>query len=205
MPLLKRRPVARFFVRLAVVYGLLIMPWPGVDRAYVAFFRASGNLLFHSTGPAGIVRFERESPPGNPWATKITLKNLRTGAEAHIDRANARHAYLTCALVTALIVATPVPWSRKWRSLLLGLLLANAVVSFGMWLGIMEIFCGPPPLAQYVPSPFWRSVLNAAVSILTVSPEVPFALPVLIWPLVTIRSSDVSRWLGQGELRGPRR
>lgn len=204
MPLLKRRPIARFFVYLAVVYGLLIIPWPGVNRAYMTFFRVAGNLVFHSIGPAGIVRFENESPPNDPWATKITFKNLRTGAEAHLDKCNARHGYLMCSLVTALIVATPVPWSRKWKSLLLGLFLANVILSLTMWLGLVNVFCGRPPLGQYAPSPFWRSVLATALNILTLSPEVPFAVPVLIWPLVTLRPGDVRRWLDLDEPRRPR-
>lgn len=199
MPLLKRRPIARFFVYLAVVYGLLIIPWPGVNRAYMTFFRVAGNLVFHSIGPAGIVRFENESPPDNPWATRVTFKNLRTGAVGHQDRCNARHGYLMCSLVAALIVATPVPWSRKWKSLLLGLLLANVILLLSMWISLTDVFCGPPPLGQYAPSSFWRSVLDVALNILTLSPEVPFAVPTLIWPLVTLRPSDARRWLDQGK------
>jgi hypothetical protein len=197
--LLRRRPILRFFLLLAGVYVLLIVPWPGVNPAYMAFFRLAGNLLFHSTGPVGVVHFENRSPPNNPWATRVTFKNLRTGAEAHNDRCYARHSYLTYALLTALIVATPVPWSRRWKSLLLGLLLASAAVAFTIWLGIMDIFSGPPPVGQFSLSAFWRAALAAALRILTLSPEVPFALPTLIWPLVTLRPDDARRWLGHAK------
>jgi len=196
--LLKRKPILRFFLLFAVVYGLLdLIPWPGINPAYMAFFRFTGNLLFRSTGPAGLVRFENQSPPDNPWATKITFKNLRTAAQTSADRCNVRHGYTAGSLLAALILATPVPWSRKWKSLLLGLLLTNIVLAFSMWLVIMDVFCGPPPIGQFAISPFWKSVLDSALRILALSPEVPFALPVLIWPLVTLRREDARRWLGQ--------
>ncbi|HVP10334.1 MAG TPA: hypothetical protein VMV94_04005 [Phycisphaerae bacterium] len=192
----RRRPVTGFFVKLIFIYGLLIAPWPYLASAYLAFFRASGNLFLSSIGPAGAVRFEHQSPPDDEWATKLSFKNRRTGAEGTLERCNARHWYLMAALVTALIVATPIRWSRKWKSLLLGLVAANVIMALGMWLNLVEVFSGDGPLAQFKLSPFRAGALNVAVRILAQSPEVPFAVPIFIWLLVTLRRGDLRQWLG---------
>ena len=184
-----------FFIALPLIYGLLIAPWPFISRAYTGCFRAAGNLLFSSIGPAGSVRFENQSVPDDEWATRLSFKNRRTGAEGSLERVSARPGYLMAAMITALILATPIPWSRKWKSLLLGLLLANLVFALGLWLSLLDVFSSGGPLAQFTPSPFWANALKLAVKILALSPEVPFALPVFIWLLVTIRLGDVRRWL----------
>jgi hypothetical protein len=190
-----RSPITAFFVKLVLIYGLLILPWPYMHAAYLAFFRAGGNLLLNSIGPAGTVRFESQSPPDDNWATKLTFKNRRTGAEGTLERCNARHGYLMASLVTSLIVATPIPWSRRWKSLLLGLVIANVILAVGIWLSLVSVFNGDGPLAQFTLSPFWTGVLSVAVRILALSPEVPFAAPVFVWLLVTLRRSDLQRWL----------
>jgi hypothetical protein len=191
----RHRPIAGFFVKLVLLYGVLIAPWPYVHTAYLACYRAAGNFLFHSIGPAGGVRFESQSPPDNKWATKLTFKNRRTGAEGVLENWNTRHEYLTMALVTALIVATPIPWARRWRSLLFGLVIAGAILAAGIWLSLVDYFCNPGPLAQFALTPSWTWVLKLAVKILASSPEVPFAVPVFIWLLVTLRRGDVQNWL----------
>lgn len=191
----QHRPILKFFVILLVAYGALIAPWPGLDAAYLAFFRTTGNIVFHSIGPAGAVRFENQPPQGDNWATKITLRNKRTGAEGRIDRCSARHGYRMAALVAALIIATPLPLRRRCLALFWGLLIANAILLFTTWLGFVDVFSAEGPLRQFTLSPFTTKVLLLAVRILTLSPEVPFAVPVFIWIAVAIRRQDLQRWL----------
>jgi hypothetical protein len=192
----QRRPITGFFVRLLLIYGFLIAPWPFTNCAYMACFRVAGNLLFNSVGPAGSVRFEGQSPPDDKWATRLTFRNRASGAEGSLERCNARHGYLMLSLTAALIAATPISWSRRWKSLLLGLFLANVILELTVWLTLLGVFSDGGPLAQFTPSPFGKSVLTLAVRILALSPEVPFVMPVFIWLLVTIRRCDLQQWLG---------
>ncbi len=183
-----------FFLRLILIYGLLIVPLPGLNPGYLAVFRAGGNLLFGSFGPSGTVRFVEESPPQDSWSTKMTFRNRLNGFGGGVFY-KTRHGYLATVLVLALILATPVSRRRKGWAILWGLLLANAFVTLRIYLGLVHLFSGPgDPMAMFSFSPFWKDALHLAVQISSVSPELTFVVPVFIWIVVTLRRGDLQRW-----------
>lgn len=183
-----------FFLRLILIYGLLIVPWPGLNPGYLAAFRAGGNLLFGSFGPSGTVRFVDESPLQDSWSTKLTFKNRLSGRGGGVFY-KTRHGYLATALVLALILATPVSLRRKGWAILWGLFLANAFVALRIFLGLLALFSSPgDPMAMFSFSPFWKDALQLAVRTLIVPPELTFVAPVFIWIVVTLRKGDLERW-----------
>ncbi len=210
-PARKRRPAVSFFLALFALFVVLYLPWPGLDSAYLACFRAAGNVLFGSIGPAGVVEFVDEYPakyerfappaPAENWPVRLILKNRRTAKEK-LQVYSARHGYLAAALTAALILATPIPWPRRARALLLGLILVNLFAALRIYLGLLSEFTGDNPIAQFHPGPFWKSALDLSVRMLTVSPEFTFVIPVFIWIAVTIRRRDVEAWRG-GLSSGP--
>ena len=188
-----------FFLRLILIYGLLIVPWPGLNPGYLTFFRAGGNLLFGSFGPSATVRFVDESPPQDSWSTKLTFENRLNGRGGGIYY-EARQGYLATALVSALILATPVSRRRKGWAILWGLLLANAFVALRIHLGLLDLFSRPgDPMAMFSFSPFWKDALQLSVLISTASPELTFVVPVFIWIVVTLRRGDLERWRGAAD------
>ena len=54
------RRIAGFFARLAVIYALFVIPWPGIKTVYAALFRTGGNLVIPS-----FVRNARNKPRGS--------------------------------------------------------------------------------------------------------------------------------------------
>ncbi len=191
------------FLRLFVIFVLLYCPWPGLDRAYLACFRAAGNVLFGSIGEVGVVEFvaefprqyERFAPPAPPenWPVRLILKNRKTAKEK-LQVYSARHGYLAAALTASLILATPIPWRRRCKVLIFGLILANGFAALRIYLGLLNEFSGDNPIAQFHPGPIWRSALELSVRMLTVSPEFTFVIPVFIWIAVTIRRRDLNDW-----------
>jgi hypothetical protein len=86
----------------------------------------------------------------------------------------------------------------------LGILVAGAIQALTLWLSLVNVFSDNTPIMQFVFSPAAKKALALAVRILSLSPEVPFAVPVLIWIAVTIRRHDLSAWTGRpASHRGP--
>lgn len=197
----KPRPFTLFFLKLLLIYVALVVPWPGLDRPYLACFRAVGNRLFGSFGSGGEVQFVTEFPfktkqptlSREKWPVKYVLRN-KINSKAFAGQYLARHGYLTLALVIALILATPVPWSRRWKALLLGFFLINGFVAFRVFIALLNEFT-QGSIALFTPSPFWKKALQLAFEIMTRSPEFTFIVPVFVWVLVTLRRRDFDRWL----------
>lgn len=193
----RNRLIIGFFLRLIVLYGLLIAPWPGLDRAYLACFRAAGNTLFGTFHSAGSVRFVEDPHPSVKWPTRMIYRKRGARGEGR-GRYDTRQGYLATALAMALIAATPVPWSRRWKALFWGFLLANGFVALRVYLGLLDLYSEADPVALFHFSPFWKRALGLVVRITTVSPEFTFVVPVFIWVIVTLRRRDFERWRDGG-------
>jgi hypothetical protein len=187
-----RNLILRSFALLVGTYILLIVPWPGVARAYLASVNAVGGRLLGDFGAEGGVVFR--SHPTKPWTSVQTLykrsAKVSIAAERNYDT---RQDYLATALVVALILATPLPRRRKAIALVLGLLLINAFVVWRIWIGLVDVF-SENQLALIQLAPFWKETVRLAVQIFVGSIESSFIVPVFIWILVTFRRGDLERW-----------
>ncbi len=144
--MLKRKPIAGFFVRFLIVYAALMAPWPVVRDSYAALYRAGCNALFARFGSDGAVRLR---PLGKPIAkhdTEFALTNRRTGAE-YTFAGSSLQGYNPTAFVVALILATPIPWSRRWRAVLWGLLWVNVYVALRVVVFLVMAYSGDNSLA----------------------------------------------------------
>ncbi len=183
------RTLLRFFVLLVLIYALLILPWPGVDRGYLVCVCAVGNQFFGTIAKEGTVVFD--SHPTNNWLCSQTLTHRGTGKFAR-RLSLVRPDYLATALVVALVLATPISWRRKSIALLLGLLLIDAFVFWRLWLGLVDTF-SDHQLALIRFTPFWKETVRLAVHIFIGSIEASFIVPVFVWILVTFRRGDLER------------
>ncbi len=191
--MLQRRPITGFFLKLTLLYGLLLVPWPGVNTVYLGCLHRAGNLLYGSFGSEGLVHLDVAPEGKGEWATLVMLMNKSTGFRAGLLY-QSRQDYLGTGLLVTLILATPIPWSRRWKSLLWGLLAINAFVTFRMMIWLIDVFSGDNPLAIFTLGETAKSVIHLCANALLVAPEATFVVPVPIWILVTIRRGDVTRW-----------
>ena len=197
--MLPARWTRRFVLRLLLLYGLLVVPWPGLQEGYAALFRAGGNQLFRSFGSPGTVDFRTLAPAWKACDTDVVFRNPGHGVILWL-RYSSRHAgYLPTATLIALVLATPTPWSRQWRALLLGLALVNGFVVVRVALALVRGFRG---VDLFVYGPFGDAVVDIAFQAVFVSSVTSCVVPALIWILVTFRREDFDTVLRK---RRPRR
>ena len=191
--MLPLRRIGGFFLRLLLAYGLLIAAWPVLRGAYSAGYRAVGNVVFQSFGPHGSVRFLPFSD-ANKMDTTVHLVNRRTGCTKRIRQSSRLMGYVPTAEVIALILATPLPWSRKWTALLYGWILAHGLAALRVTILVLYGFSGTHQGALYAPGPFWGAILSGAYTVIAASFGFAFAAPILVWILATFRRGDLERW-----------
>jgi hypothetical protein len=193
-----RNPLPGFLVRLAVIYALLIVPWPGFREGYGRYLQVLGQAVLGTDRGRPQVRFETVP------ATERRGLDLRV-ALAHPERVDVRGmvpvqyldldsrgiGWVPTALTLALIAATPVPWRRRGWALLAGLLAVQAYVLACLAVGASHAAAGFSPAA---PATLWTQVIAALDETLVTQMGASFVVPVLIWILVTLRRQDLVRW-----------
>jgi len=183
-----------FFLRCVLYYALLVVPWPGLMDGYRVFFRAGGNLLFKSFGDGGSVFFEPLSSLDHAQDTRLVLRKTKpVSVSGKMDITSVYVGYRPTIFLIALVLAAPVPWSRRLWALLGGLVLVNAFVAFRVWLQLVNAYSDPNALALYSLGPFWKGMLRAAVLVLFRAPAAHYVVPMFIWMLVTFRRGDLQR------------
>jgi hypothetical protein len=191
--MLPPKRIAGCFCRVALIYGLLVLPWPGVRAGYAAFFRAGGNLIFRSSIPGGSVRFRPAPRPKGPIDTHVQFADLRSGTTTAVMTSSQKPGYLSTALVLALVLATPLPWRRRLRALFWGLILISAFVACELLIIVLHVFSAAR-LSLFGPPPPWDKVLTVAHQVATSGVVTWFIFPVFVWGLVCFRKTDWAKW-----------
>ena len=190
-----RNPIFAFLCRFALIFGLLILPWPQWNELYGEYFRALGQMAFSREGEKRVVFFERhELQHGfSSLNTRMTLGN-RDWADASgkgrgeiVDLDTRSIGWVPTALTAALILATPIPWRRRTWALLGGLLLIHCFILFSLQTWIWN---ESPGLSLTTLSPFWKMVVDDLQYTLVTQMGASFSVPVLIWIVVTYRRED---------------
>lgn len=188
-----RSPLAGFVICLLMIYGVFCIPWPGVRQAYAALYRGAGNGLFGSFGAEGVVRFRPEQTGQERFDSEIQVHKRGNPTFSTIPHDSIRAGYLPTAETIALILATPVPWRRRWKALAYGVVLVNGFVALRLGIILLSLFSVEQPWGLYQPGPFWTKVLARVIDFLAVFPTCSFLVPVLIWALVAFRREDARR------------
>jgi hypothetical protein len=192
--------LGKFFAVLVIVYGVLAVPWPFVRDAYGAVYRGVANAVFGSFGGDGVVRFEPATDPDATLDSEIRVRRRSgtvTGTTLHDSRLT---GYLPTIQVVALILATPIAWSRRWKALLWGLLAVNLFVGLRLYVTLLRWFTGDAPWSLQDPGPFWTGVILTLFEVGVVSPTLTYVVPLFIWIVVTFRASDRELLAGGGDL-----
>ncbi len=183
--------ILRFTLWLALIYGLLAAPWPGVQEAYSKVYMSVGNWAFKSFGSKGEVKFAPPSKPKGRSDIEVITKLRGDRVEGWSPHNTRLMGYLPTVEVIALILATPIPWRRRWKSLVLGLILSQAFVAARVLLCLFRWFSSDTPWQLFHPGPFWRDALFGTHEIVNISPTLSFVVPVFIWIIVTFRRADL--------------
>jgi hypothetical protein len=187
--------IVLFLVQFAVIYGLLIYPWPGWKEVYGEGFRAVGNALYSSDSDKRTIHFEahKETKGFAAIDSRIVLSNPSLVDETgKVPTSNLGFdswsiCWLPTALTMAFILATPIPWKRRLWALLWGLVLINLF----LWFSVQAYIWNESPNVQLLTlSPFWKNITDDLEYLLIQQMGVSFSVPLVIWIVVTFKRED---------------
>lgn len=182
--------------RLALFFGffaVLIAPWPGINDAYSAWIRASGRAAFYMGHPGFELKFEAlQETRDRPLDTRIVLIGLRDPQGEGRRRATVMDldmrgiGWVPTAFLAALVLASPIPWPRRVRALVLGLVAMHAFVLLSLGLHVLDH-------SQIGGGTFMDGLDETLIN--QVGPG--FFVAMLLWVLVTVRPGDWATLTGR--------
>ena len=190
-----------FAGRLLIFFGLLAwVPWPGFEagllfrQGYFSFVGTSASFLFGSSGPQTVILFGPTAKGDKTTDIDAIVYGPGFGGwQGHIDVW--RGGYLPTVEVVALILATPIPWRRRWKALLWGLLGAHVFVAARV--GITLLFATSLLRMGFFAdvSPFWPKAMAVTYDV-CMSLAASWVVPIFIWILATFRRADLLEAMG---------
>jgi len=194
------RRVSGFLFLSLFVYGLLVVPWPGVMdtyrmNAYRAYFCGGANAIFGTLGGAAI-SFKPITAPDHAKDTTVTMQPRR-GPRGQFDMKSLYTGYRPTAFMIALVLATPIAWKRRLRALLWCLLWVHVFIAIRLDIRLLDALSNADALAVFTFSPFWKNLLTALRLIFFGAPATDYTVPAFIWLLVCFRRGDLQRILGE--------
>jgi hypothetical protein len=188
-------PVAMMLLRFLAVYLLLTLPWPGWDSLYGQYFRTIARTAYPSNSRRELIFNTPGEKSARPLDTRVEIVNRTltrpdgTAPTRDMEFDARGFSWQPTALLIALIIATPLPWSRRRRALLWGLPVLQAsiliLLGFCIWNESADV-------ALVTFNPFWKTVTGTLQDLILEQSGV--ALPAMVWLLVTFRREDRSLW-----------
>lgn len=201
--MLPLKRISWFFVCSVFVYALLVAPWHGLQDAYRTCFRAGGNLLFGTIGEHGSAKFAPLTSKRGTADTLVTLRKRGSRYGTGLNMSSAQVGYRPTVFLIALALATPIPWSRRWKALVLGLLAVQGFIAFRVWLFLADLLSNENDMAIYSLVPWMKSILSGVSLVLFRSPAMHYIGPLFIWLGVTFRRGDFETLMGRAPVDRP--
>lgn len=188
---MQTRRIVGFFLRFLIVYAVLMALWPAVSDVYGSLFRFGGKSLFGSLSSVQ-VRFEHLPDAEEMKDTRIWVRKPGSPKWKRF-RVSSRHmGYLCTALLTGLLVATPLPWRRRIRAILWGVLVVHGFIALRQGITVaygLHLSIGEP---QMLRDPSWSTPLRIGVEFVAGGPAASCIAAILIWVLVSFRREDLA-------------
>lgn len=193
------KPIIGFFLRFVLLYGVLMGLWPVAYDAYGVFFKGGTELLYGSLGSSRAVQL-RPLPPAERLDENDTQLIFKTGASRNWNstKISVRDiGYLSTVVVVSLCLATPIPWRRRFRALLAGLVLLHAVIAMRLGILIAALFNWASPDPWFTPDTFWGKAVDAGIVRFALGQPIAYIVSILIWMLVSLRRDDLTMILSR--------
>lgn len=213
--MLQPRAIAKFAILATAFYAALTFSprlWPSLQQGYASVFRFGANTFFSQfwLWPQARVAFldlnsddligdinaliPGEMPdgfkaplPGAEKDTLMVLVNRRTpGSIGMLRTSSSLMGYVPVALLIALVLATPMRWSRRGWAVLLGLLLIQFFIAVRVSVLLLHngFAAMEKPYALFRPGPFVRGVLARANEVLADNPTFAYVGTVCVWLII---------------------
>lgn len=195
--MLPLKRISWFFVCSVVVYAMLVSPWHGLQDAYQTYFQAGGNVLFGTIGEHGAAKFAPLTSKRGSTDTLVTLRKRRSPYKGNLNISTVQVGYRPTVFLIALALATPIPWSRRWKALAVGLLVVQTFIAFRVWLFLVDQLSNENLIAVYSLPAWVKSILRGVSLVLFRSPAMHYIGPLFIWLAVTFRRGDFETLMGR--------
>jgi hypothetical protein len=174
--------LARFVCQFVLLFAVLAWPWPALKSVSSGCFRAQTRLLMSFAFSHKNSRVEPVRDPRYPNLDTVVLVEVRNNHQPSAGPSAVQAGFDSCgqlwiplAMLAALCLATPLPWSGRLKALLVGGVVVDvfaaatvlAVVSFGL----------SGENSEGAPS----HLLTFAFRLLSENIWFGFVLPLLIW------------------------
>jgi hypothetical protein len=216
----QRNLVLAFAGKFALVYYVLIAPWPGFAARFSRWLgeqfswdlQAFVALLHHLYDPFGgtaVVDFRPNEGLNDARLFVCRADSLIADGTYRTCGSfftSTRYlGYLALALMVALVLASPVSWKRRAFALAGGIVAVHVLVAVKVWIILLSIVNATPSLRMAPLAPFWKPTLNAAYQNFVIPLGPMFTLVVLCWVAVCFRRSDLDAILGKQAAPAPAR
>ena len=164
-------------------------------NAYHAMYCKVGNALFYRIKGAGNVTFSILEKKTRNKDTNMRLeiwKSIDAKGQGEVQIDAMYTGYKPTIFTLALILATPLRWSRRWRCAIWGFLLVSLFVAFRVWLYLVAILSEDNPMQLYELSNWMKSIVTGSSKVLLQAPATSYIVPLFIWALIMFRRDDVS-------------
>lgn len=206
-----RNPIYKMVAIFAVAYGgiLLLGGLAGMENGYRTAMQSVSNKVFRNFWGDGLVFFQDGvDPSGKEMDTAITLVNRKAFVEAQQNNTTVysikvfcsmrNWGYLISAFFAALLIASPVPLRRKLIAGTVGLLLVQLFVLFRIGVDVEFSFQQNEKLNVLDYGGFWEDVIIGMDAFFAKNIVIAFAVPLIIWILVTFKKGDLKALTGFG-------
>jgi hypothetical protein len=171
-----------FVLRFAVLFALLVCPWPGVRSTVSAGLRTQIRLLLGAMLPRQSFRVETYSDPrhANLDTLVVMADHKNAGSPGGqpavgITFDSSSQVWMPFAMLIALTLAAPLPWPNRCKAPLVGGLVVQLMVVATIWVSVSLAFTSEA-------SPAWpRLPLMLANHLLVENIWFSFVPPFLFW------------------------
>jgi hypothetical protein len=203
--MLKSNPTLRLAICFPIIFGMLLIPWQGLNVAYRSLFQAQARWVSACLPDRIIPRVGDHTDPGRPSIdVEVTLTERRSiradgtanGATVLFDSRSM--GWMPNAMVLALLLATGLPKKQLWKSILFAIVVTNTVVTFGITFSLID------NLPQSRLSDWASYLISAGDDIFCQSLWFSFIFPALLWwTVVTFHSTKYGTGMPFDELLRP--
>ncbi len=188
------RRVVGFALRAAAIYAVALLLWAAVGTPFRVAFEGFSEFALGVVSTRVDVEYLPLDEPAGDFDTRLAVANRAAGVRRSTPVSVRQLAYIPLCAVLALVLATPVSWSRRrraaWISAVLVLVFAVGRV------GLKVLYeASDEGLGLITLSPGVRSVLENVVHAVFHSVVASVAIPVVVWAFVTFRAGDLRRLL----------
>ncbi len=226
--MLQPRAALKFSVLLVVYATLFLIPWQPVEQAYASLFRTGGNIFFtrfwfwgeghtkfldlHAKDLRMQVelaipgQLPRSFQPARGEHKQDTLLLLSKGPKppsfGQLHTSSRMVGYWPTVWLLALILAKPMSWKRRGKSLMWGMVLLHLFIAvrLSFYLAAKGFGVSGKVYALFAPGEFFSEVLTRGDEVFMQNPSLSFFAPTFIWFAVAFSRSEwaVLRKLTQG-------